>query len=329
MMFFYQLISKDPEGKRLKHIHKIKANGGMITSELRDATFIILAPQSSIFYDPSKKECQAMDRIALKASFIDACVEEGSVVDEDDFILDWTVESSPKKKGRGRPTTHRIYFPNNNTSNTATPKPKPKESIPADLLERLPYPPSPSPNKNGTNKFTHDEKCFALKCAAVIFRKDIHSTNKNLFSIIAERCPNHSENMWRHHASSHWMAELEKVRSRAMDEMPGEDSPKHEQSYDSTQVDPEDDDADAEGEDDDDVQEILLPEREFTAGELETDLQNITKYFAAEPEGSDEELWVGLTRKHKCLTARSWQEFYQRKNEEVNARLRDALNISE
>ena len=58
------------------------------------------------------------------------------------------------------------------------------------------------------------------------------------------------------------------------------------------------------GDDDDEVEEVPAPEREYTDDELEADLQNITDFFAVEPEGSDESLWVDLAK--KVSIRRSW-----------------------
>lgn len=148
----------------------------MITSDMHDATYIILVPQSPLFFDPVKKECQAMNITALKSSFIDACLEEGGIVNEEEFILELK-ESSPVKKARGRPTTQSISFSRD----------KGGTDIPADIRDRLPTPPAPEFFPNGTNKHTNAERRFVLESAAIIFRKHPDITNKKLFAIIGER----------------------------------------------------------------------------------------------------------------------------------------------
>ncbi|KLO17058.1 hypothetical protein SCHPADRAFT_187692 [Schizopora paradoxa] len=284
--FFYQLISKDPEKKRIHHISKIKANGGAITSNIQDAAYIILIPQSPLYFDNLKSECIAIDRVALKATFIDACLEEGAIVNEEDYILDLKTKDSPAaKKTRGRPSTHSISF---NTSD-ASPIDEELESI----LESLPTPPPPEYLHNGNNKFTDEEHEFVLKCAAIIYRRNPQIPNTKLFAIIGEKCTSHSAASWNHHSSTTWAVDLEMVRSQVK-----EDVSREEKDGQSNGVEHE-----------------------------EADLQNITNFFAVEPEGSDESLWVDLAEKHQCITARSWQEFYQNKQEEVNLRLRSALGM--
>lgn len=87
-----------------------------------------------------------------------------------------------------------------------------------------------------------------------------------------------------------------------MEELAGEVSREEGQSNGLSEATIQQDDVDAQGENDDDVQEVSAPEREYTADELEADLQNITNFFAVEPEGSDESLWVDLAKQVSLCT---------------------------
>lgn len=62
------------------------------------------------------------------------------------------------------------------------------------------------------------------------------------------------------------------------------------------------DEGDGDDDEENEVEEVAAPEREYTEAELEADLQNITNFFAVEPEGSDESLWVDLTEKVSMRT---------------------------
>lgn len=121
-----------------------------------------------------------MKRVALKASFIDACVEENNIVNEEDYLLDLSDKDTPVKKGRGRPPTHSISFNTSDASQFV-------DEETASLLESLPAPPAPAYLSNGYNKYTDGEHRFVLQCAAILYRRNPQMPYTKLFEIIGQK----------------------------------------------------------------------------------------------------------------------------------------------
>ncbi|THH11217.1 hypothetical protein EW145_g816 [Phellinidium pouzarii] len=361
MKFFLQVQIRN----RIDLVHQVKKNGGKITPEMVDADYIILAPftpHNQKIVDQWLKVVKDLGRSALRPSFIEACLEEKAIVEDCDFRFEPAKKrkkSTSKRKSSGQDSIEEVSLVSTKSSNS-------------DKRFRSPTPPMGKIKllSGGRHAFTPEEKAYALKYAAYLFRKKPEATFNLLGSDIARRVTTHPTASWINVLYA-YRNEIEKLRSKVLSEKRDSAGKALTGTHNlANKVLPETRDvdekvlpetrglADKVGEteeseveevllkamDVDDTQAMVSSERRFGGKvtqtqngkeelpqSVEADFKTIIDYFANPPEGlsEDEQLWAEIEKKYKCLTAATWQDFYKSHMDDVNQRLRKALNLPE
>ena len=162
--------------------------GGRICSEISQADFVILTPQSTSFHD-LLHSCKVHDKPAVHAQFVHDCVERNALLDEDSYGFG---EVEKGKRGKGRPKQSMSYSGSNKQAPASKKKastishrkheepsptqqksrPRPRAPAPAtnDGFD-LPIPQA-SPMKNGKNLFTPEESQYFSLYLVHLFEKD-------------------------------------------------------------------------------------------------------------------------------------------------------------
>lgn len=158
---------------------------------MKKATFIILVPNGSnaSIFNSLYKECLALKRKPLSVGFVEACLEERMIVNEDDY----EVEAPKGFKGKtGRPAGSNAAKREPTSSQARSgdkPPVFPKATVESAMTYRdcSPTPPPVFPLKNGFFAHTEVEKQYILNWAARLFRDDINATMTKLFQEISAR----------------------------------------------------------------------------------------------------------------------------------------------
>ena len=144
----------------------MQKNGGKITAEMSDADFIILSSKGPSF-NKLAKEVLALRRYALLASFVQACVDAGEIVNEGEYLVE------------------EIKLPASTRRKPAFLKPKrasPEKILPATTLlpregSRIPVPTPPPPgkmSKSGFVRYTPEEKEYMMQVVRWAYHQDIN-----------------------------------------------------------------------------------------------------------------------------------------------------------
>ncbi|KAH8120194.1 hypothetical protein DFH11DRAFT_1722036 [Phellopilus nigrolimitatus] len=388
MKFFLQVQIRN----RVQLIAQIRKNGGQISKDLDDATWIILFPNGGKFTDQWMKVAKDLKRTVLRPGFLEACLEAGEIVDDTEFRMDPAKKrgaSVRKSSGMQPPALpHRDLSPDLSPEeeeeivfSSPTPPPASQQSKSTSRTGngstsatrgRSPTPPVGKVKVmgGGRHAFTHEEKEYALKFVRYHLRDKPDASMHSLGSEISRRVPTHPQNSWVNTLYK-YNKEIDRIREELVAE-------KHGTPENAVEVSSEPEI--------DEVEEVLeMPApgtvrgrkngqtpvshahgaangtahekptvpangsgdtngvgkkvgfaqaydgKEEHAEHVDADLKTIIDYFVRPPEGvtDDEKLWAALEEKYQCLTAHSWQDFYEMHTDEVNTRLRKALNLAD
>lgn len=153
----------------------MQKNGGKITAHIEEAAFIILTSQSKST-KALLKEVKKLKRHALQQDFVKACVVEGTIVDEEDFLFE------------AEPTAYQkriLEQARNSASKNSTPEPSSSRLTPRD---RSPTPPTKIEElSGGRHAFTKEDKDYIKAYAAYLFRLDPHAALNVLIKRVSRR----------------------------------------------------------------------------------------------------------------------------------------------
>ncbi|KAI5121282.1 hypothetical protein M0805_002326 [Coniferiporia weirii] len=334
MKFFLQVQIRN----RIDLVHQVKKNGGQITFEPMDADYIILTPHATArkVTEQWMNVVEDLKRTALRPGFIEACLEENAIVEEEDFRLEKPAKLPKPAKPAKKRTSAKVKPPQKDTVEDISPSRG--NLLDSDGNLRSPTLPAANTEILTGNKhaFTTEEKAYALKHAEYTFRKRPDATLHFLGTEIARRVTTHSTASWINTLYT-YRAEVEKIRDEVAvetgieTEKPESEEPEGGEAtlmakdVENSQTVVRTGSRDGNGEEQSDDGEKEL------ARNVEVDFKTIIDYFANPPDGlsEDEQLWAGLETKYKCVTAPTWQDFYELRMQDVNLRLRKALNLPE
>ncbi|TDL28612.1 hypothetical protein BD410DRAFT_834679 [Rickenella mellea] len=298
MLFFLQVDIRN----RMQILQQIKKYGGKITSDIDMADFVILATQGTSF-PKLLKETALAKKVALRGSFVQACIDATSIVDQQDFII----EKAPTPKQKGRPRK-----PKESRSSPDEKKPKSRSShlkLAQDVLydvsrrSRSPTPPTVITSaSNGKNAYTAEDREYICRYGHWALRRHPNMSIWNLANEISTRAKTHSASSWQQFIYREKVA-IEEIRAKILSELG--------LNNDSSTA--NDDTFEEDGHSGGDVN--TSP----TSEDVTRDLDAIVSFFSALPEGSDEELWKALAKQHPCQSESSWELFYEARKPEIDA----------
>lgn len=107
------------------------------------------------------KDVKSLKRHALQQDFVKACVDQGVIVDEENYIL--APELTPYRR-------RKIEIQNTPPAESEQSTPRPSSSQARTMSSRSPTPPTAVEEMNGRNKFTSEEKEYLKTYATHVFR---------------------------------------------------------------------------------------------------------------------------------------------------------------
>ncbi|KAI0257376.1 hypothetical protein BJV78DRAFT_1277914 [Lactifluus subvellereus] len=182
-------------------VHLIKKNGGQITADIPRATFVILNPRS-VSYADLRQEAEDSEKMIVRIAFITDSIEQGHLVDPNDYLLE-DASSPRKRKGGGRRSTSfrdtGRRSPENNhepsetqTSDTVVDAPS---SIPSRGRSTTPEPPAAVQSKGGY-KYTPAEMTYSWALIRRIITKDRQANKVTVIKALHKKMPHHSPASW-------------------------------------------------------------------------------------------------------------------------------------
>ncbi|EJD04079.1 uncharacterized protein FOMMEDRAFT_140150 [Fomitiporia mediterranea MF3/22] len=343
MTFFVQIQLRN----RAEMARKIRLNGGKLVPELRDAEFIILDTRPGKDRDQWMKSVVDLKRYALRPGFVEACINSGGLVEEDDFYVE-----PVNKSGKSHPSRKKKREDSVETEDRNSPSPSPishnhdRRQSSTDGL-RTPSPPlAPTMMLSGGRyAFTAEEIAYAPKFAEHLIRKNPDITNYQIATQLAKKTSTHPQASWFSKLQGQLRSQIERIREKVpktvtspnvtLNGSEREENQVEEQLMQDANSAPRLNGNNAkqrEGQKAEQVEDGRRPEQlseEERSRLHNVDLKTIVDFFASPPNGMDDDdaLWAAITDSYTCHTAPTWQDFYESNQEVVNQRLREALTM--
>jgi hypothetical protein len=150
-------------------------HGGQITADIPRAAFVILNPRS-VSYADLRQEAEDSEKMMVRIAFITDSIEQGHLVDPNDYLLEGANSPRKRKRGGRRSTSFRdkrspesIHEPSEaRTSDTVVDAPS---SMPSRGRSTTPEPPAAVQSKGGY-KYTPAEMTYIWALIRRIISKD-------------------------------------------------------------------------------------------------------------------------------------------------------------
>jgi len=313
MLFYVQIETRN----RGDIVHAIRKNGGKIVSDIPQADVVILAPHSKPFPDWLKRADQ-VDKPAVQASYVNACIEKGVVLDVDAYLFP---EMADKPK-RGRPpkSSQKVANPDKKKSNgkpaskaetskgQVQAKPQSAENALHDLEfeERTPSPPRNIAAWRGNkNLYTTEDRDYFDRYVQILVLRDPEISVNAIGNRLHAKLPHHTLKSWRSFAGKR-TSDIDKWRRKAYISRRKAPSRKTPQRG-SPQSSPIPDEANTSS----DAAWTTVDRKDF---------QIITEFLSkgGADDRTDEEVWQVLAQNHPSRTPSEWKEFWDIHGEEIN-----------
>ncbi|TFY72869.1 hypothetical protein EVG20_g124 [Dentipellis fragilis] len=326
--FFVQIDLRN----RIDVVHAIKRNGGSLSPDIPVASYAILNPRSTTFRD-LYGECARFRIPVVLPTFVEECIEEGRLLDPDDYALEIPSWAKPK---RGRPSGAKSPAKSQPRKKEATPAPQEESEGEGEVevkgQDRSVTPEAPQEavfRTNGLAAFTEEEWEFCWMYARRILAKDSSLTMVALAKKLHDKMPQHSARSWEQaiHKKSRTFHEIRAEAAEASKRGGNKDAQPTENE----------DDAEAEAQSEDAAPPPYTPsvEETSTAGvttatttatpvdpsQLQEDFETIVNFLVSGDVDNDpeDEIWARLSEMRVCQSAPSWDQFLDGHIEEITA----------
>ncbi|KAF9044606.1 hypothetical protein BDZ89DRAFT_1109164, partial [Hymenopellis radicata] len=180
-----------------------------------------------------------------------------------------------------------------------------RDTWPDDL--RSPSPPGEHTRViygGGKYRFTDEEKDYAQKYAAILYRRDPEMSNQRMAKALYKKMPNHPVGSWQNHV----MVEYNQGTYSILQRRGGVDFRKRAAKSASTSAPPPPD------EEKPSIPSSSLKKQKVShASTLEDDINTVVDFFVNGGdalEGDDESIWANLTAQTTCKSMATWAEFH-------------------
>ncbi|KAI0961659.1 hypothetical protein AcV7_000704 [Taiwanofungus camphoratus] len=310
-------------------VQAIKKNGGRIISEISQADIVVLSQSSKSFPD-LLVQTENASKIAVQASFVTDCIEEGALLDEHTYSF----EGVALKRRRGRHST-----PSPKKKDSATTKkskggttPVWKEKVGAiknqekeesqtaapGIVHSALSPPPPMnimPFQAGKNFFSPQERAYFQLYVPILLSRDPDMSLNAIARKMWEKMPHHSTASWNSFVGRQ-RGDIENCRKKAFIALrkAARDSVPQELNF----------------------LPASTPNRapgpsNSQSPVSKSDFQVITEFLAdgGADNRTDDEVWATLADLYHSRTAPGWREYWEQSGAEINAEVQRLVGTQE